>query len=123
MKFIKTYESFSSLTDEQKSKLQSIVEEIKDGSMEKVSTNSEVANPKGEARNPFYDRGERRLDGLGEPFGSIVPGSVSKDKGTITCEVTHGVKYNSGLRKEYKSVITMDAKTLEYTTKKISTDL
>lgn len=123
MKFIKTYESFSSLTDEQKIMLQSAVEEIKDSSMEKVSTNSEVSNPRGDARNPFYDRGERKLDGLGEPFGSIVPGSVTKNGNTITAEVTHGVKYNSGLRKEYKSVITMDAKTLEYTTKKISTDL
>lgn len=123
MKFVKTFESFSSLTDEQKSKLHSIVEEIKDNSIEKVNGNSEVANPRGKARNPFYDRGDRALQGLGKPFASIVPGSVTKEKGSITAEVTHGVKYESGKRTEYKSIIKMDEKTLEYSVKKISTDL
>ena len=123
MKYIKLFESFSSLSDDQKSKLHSIVEEIKDQSMEKVNGNSEVANPRGEARNPFYDRGDRQLQGLGKSFGSIVPGSVEKKNGKITAEVTHGVNYESGLKKEYKSVITMDEKTLEYSVKKIETKL
>lgn len=123
MKFIKTYESFSSLTEEQKIKLQTIVNDITDSSMEKVTGNSEVANPRGKARNPFYDRGSRKLQGLGKPFGSIIPGSVNKEKDVITAEVSHGVKYESGLKKEYKSIIKMDAKTLEYDVEKISTDL
>jgi hypothetical protein len=123
MKFVQTFESFSSLTEEQKIKLQTIVNSITDSSMEKVSTNSEVANPKGEARNPFYDRGSRQLQGLGKPFGAIVPGSVNKVKDVITAEVSHGVKYESGLNKQYKSIITMDAKTLEYEVAKTETDL
>tara|TARA_R110000772_G_C13290824_1_gene437968 strand:+ start:515 stop:886 length:372 start_codon:yes stop_codon:yes gene_type:complete len=123
MKFIKTYESFSSLTEEQKIKLQTIVNNITDSSMEKVPTNSEVANPRGKARNPFYDKGMRPLQGLGKPFGSIVPGSVNKEKDVITAEVSHGVNYESGLKKEYKSIIKMDAKTLEYEVEKIETGL
>tara|TARA_R110000772_G_scaffold20466_5_gene56836 strand:+ start:5876 stop:6247 length:372 start_codon:yes stop_codon:yes gene_type:complete len=123
MKFIKTYESFSSLNDEQKIKLQTIVDEITDNSMEKVNGNSEVANPRGKARNPFYDRGSRKLQGLGKPFGSIVPGTVVKEKGVITAEVSHGVEYESGLKKDYKSIITMDEKTLEYSVKKIQSNL
>lgn len=123
MKFIKTYESFSSLTEEQKIKLHKIVNDIMEGSMERVPSNSEVANPRGKARNPFYDRGTRKLQGLGKPFGNIVPGSVSKEKDVITAEVSHGVKYESGLIKEYKSIIKMDAKTLEYEVEKIETKL
>lgn len=123
MKFIKTYESFSSLTEEQKIKLHKIVNDIMEGSMERVPSNSEVANPRGKARNPFYDRGTRKLQGLGKPFGNIVPGSVNKEKDVITAEVSHGVKYESGLIKEYKSIIKMDAKTLEYEVEKIETKL
>lgn len=123
MKFIQTFESFSSLSDEQKIKLQTIVREITDNSMEKVGGNSEVANPRGKARNPFYDRGSRQLQGLGKPFGAIVPGSVEKKDGKITAEVSHGVEYESGLKKAYKSVITMDEKTLEYSVEKIENDL
>lgn len=123
MKFIRTYESFSSLTEEQKIKLHKIVNDIMEGSMERVPSNSEVANPRGKARNPFYDRGTRKLQGLGKPFGNIVPGSVNKEKDVITAEVSHGVKYESGLIKEYKSIIKMDAKTLEYEVEKIETKL
>ena len=123
MKFIRTYESFSSLTEEQKIKLHKIVNDIMEGSMERVLSNSEVANPRGKARNPFYDRGTRKLQGLGKPFGNIVPGSVNKEKDVITAEVSHGVKYESGLIKEYKSIIKMDAKTLEYEVEKIETKL
>jgi hypothetical protein len=118
-----TNESFSSLTDEQKNAIHTAIEDIKDNSMEKVNGNSEVANPRGKARNPFYDRGDRELQGLGKPFGNIVPGSVVKDGGKIKVEVAHGVNYESGLNKEYKSVIEMDAKTLEHTVKKIETNL
>ena len=123
MKYVKTFESFSSLTEEQKIKLHTIVEKIRDNSMEKVDTNSEVSNPTGKAKNPFYDRGSRQLQGLGQPFGSIVPGSVTKEKGTIHADVKHGVKYESGLNKEYITHIEMDEKTLEYTTKRKKTDL
>jgi len=123
MKFVKTFESFSSLTEEQKIKLQTIVEEIKENSTEKVGGNSEVANPRGKARNPFYDRGSRKLDGLGQSYASIIPGSVTKEKGIIYAEVKHGMKYESGLTKDYKSCIEMDEKTLEYTTKKLGEDL
>ena len=119
----KTNESFSSLSDEQKNVIHTVIEEIKDNSMEKVNGNSEVANPKGKARNPFYDRGDRALQGLGKPFANIVPGSVNKEDGIIEVEVSHGVNYESGLNKEYKSLIKMDAKTLEYTVKKIETNL
>jgi hypothetical protein len=118
MKYVKTFESFSSLSEEQKIKLHQIVEEITNNSMERVDTNSEVANPKGLAKNPFYDRGSRKLQGLGKPFGSIVPGSVRKEKGTIYAEVSHGVQYESGLKKDYITCIEMDEKTLEYTTKR-----
>lgn len=123
MKFIRTYESFSSLTEEQKIKLHKIVNDIMEGSMERVPSNSEVANPRGKARNPFYDRGTRKLQGLGKPFGNIIPGSVNKEKDVITAEVSHGVKYESGLIKEYKSIIKMDAKTLEYEVEKIEIKL
>lgn len=116
-------ESFSSLTDEQKNTIHVAIEEIRDSSMEKVNGNSEVANPRGKARNPFYDRGDRQLQGLGKPFGNIVPGSVVKEDGLIKVCVEHGVEYESGLRKEYKSEIEMDAKTLEYSIKKIETSL
>jgi hypothetical protein len=123
MKFLQTFESFSSLTEDQKKKLHSIVEEIKDNSTEKVGGNSEVANPRGRARNPFYDRGSRKLDGLGKPFAGIVPGSVVKEKGVIKAEVEHGMEYESGLKKRYKTAIEMDEKTLEYSIKKIKSDL
>jgi len=123
MKYVKTFESFSSLTEEQKIKLHTIVDEIRDNSMEKVGGNSEVSNPRGVAKNTFYDRGSRQLQGLGKPFGTIVPGSVRKEKGTIYAEVKHGVKYESGLNKEYITCIEMDEKTLEYTTKKVNTYL
>lgn len=123
MRHMKTFESFSTLSEEQKIKLHTIVTEITDGSMEKVSSNSEIANPRGLARNPFYDRGSRKLQGLGKPFGSIVPGSVNKKDGIITAEVSHGVKYESGLIKGYISYIKMDAKTLEYEVERKETQL
>lgn len=116
-------ESFSTLTDEQKNTIHIAIEEIKDNSIEKVNGNSEVANPRGKARNPFYDRGNRQLQGLGKPFAGIVPGSVIKEGGVIKVTVTHGTNYKSGLKKEYKSIIEMDAKTLDYSIKKIESNL
>lgn len=118
-----TNESFSSLSEEEKSKLHLIMNEIINDSREKVNGNSEVANPKGKASNPFYDRGTRDLEGLGKPFGSFVPGSINKKDGKIEAIVEHGMNYESGLKKRYKTKIEMDAKTFEYSTKKIDTEL
>jgi len=123
MKFIKTYESFSTLSEEQKTALNTALAEVKDSSAEKVNINSDVVNPKGIAKNPLYDRGQRELDGLGKAYGEFVPGSINKDKNIITAEVIHGVKYSTNKKTEFKSVITMDAKPLEYTIKKIETQL
>ncbi len=129
MKFIKTYEtfsvneSFSSLSEEQKIALNAALLSIKDSSMDKSNINSDAANLKGEQRKPFYDRGESPLEGLGKPYAEFVSGSVNKEKDIITAEVVHGVSYSTNKKTEFKSLITMDAKTLEYTTKKIHTQL
>lgn len=116
-------ESFSSLTDEEKSHLQIVVDKLKGETEEKIPYNSEVANPRGKAKNPFYDRGSRKLDGLGKSFASIVPGTVNKKGDVITAEVSHGVEFESGLKTENKTLVEMDKKTFEYTTKKIETNL
>ena len=98
MKYLQIFEKFTSLSDDEKIQLHKIVDKIKEGSTDMVTTNSEVSKPSG----------VRKLQGLGQPFASIIPGSVSKDSKIITAEVEHGMEYESGRKVELKSTITLD---------------
>ena len=112
--FEKFNESFSKLKDEEKIQLKNIVDGLADKSSEKVYTNSEVANPRGLARNPFYKTGQRKLKGLGNPYSNIVPGSVEKNGKEITAKVKHGMEYESGKKTEFTSVVKLDTETGEH---------
>ena len=112
--FEKFNESFTKLKDDEKILLKQIVDELGDKSSDKTYTNSEVANPRGLARNPFYKSGQRKLKGLGNSYSNIVPGSVEKNGKEITAKVKYGMEYESGKRTEFTSVITLNTETGDY---------
>jgi hypothetical protein len=112
--FEKFNESFTKLKDDEKILLKQIVDELGDKSSDKTYTNSEVANPRGLARNPFYKSGQRKLKGLGNPYSNIVPGSVEKIGKEITAKVKHGMDYESGKKTEFTSIITLNTETGDY---------
>jgi hypothetical protein len=112
--FEKFNESFTKLKDDEKILLKQIVDELGDKSSDKTYTNSEVANPRGLARNPFYKSGQRKLKGLGNPYSNIVPGSVEKNGKEITAKVKHGMDYESGKKTEFTSIITLNTETGDY---------
>lgn len=116
-------ENFSSLEDQIKMKIHEILNEIEDQSIEKVDTNSEVANPRSLARNPFYKRGSRNLQGYGESYRGIVSGSVEDTGSDIEFKVEHGAKYSNGKKTFYITHVKLNKDSLEYEKNLISKDL
>jgi len=120
MNFIKNFkswlinENFSTLDESLKIRIHEILQEIKDQSIEKVDTNSEVSNPRSLARNPFYKRGSRQLQGYGQSYSGILPGSVEDKSDSVEFKVEHGTKYSNNKKTYLLTHVVLDKNTMEY---------
>lgn len=113
LKHIQLFENYSKLNNDIKHVISKAVAELKDRTDDTISIASMAVNPKSYAGDS--QEGKHRVQGLGQPFAAVIPGSITTEDNTIKVKVEHGVNYENGKKTRTISCVCIDKKNLTYT--------